>query len=202
MMNKQIKENSLSIVLAAGVEMEFMRVPAGKFLMGSDKNKDLGAYDDELPQHEVYLDEYWMGKYPITVAQYAAYTNVSNYRTRAEQVGSGWVYNRSKWDDVKGADWRHPRGPGSDVEQKLDNPVTQISWNDARAFCDWVSKVSKQRICLPSEAEWEKAARGTDGRIFPWGNQEADASYSNFNMNIDTAAFRPSSSLLLLSLRR
>ena len=72
-------ENSLSIVLTPGVEIEYLRVPVGKFLMGSDKRKDPEARYDELPQHEVYLDEYWMGKYAVTNAQYEVFVKAIGY---------------------------------------------------------------------------------------------------------------------------
>jgi len=98
--------------------------------------------------------------------------------------------------NVKGADWQHPRGPGSDVKRKGNHPMVLVSWDDAVAFCRWASQVSGKTVRLPSEAEWEKAARGTDGRIYPWGNQLPDKTRCNFDMNVsDTTAigqFSPS----------
>ena len=134
-------------------------MPAGKFQMDSDKSKVPDAFDYELPRHEVYLDEYWMGKYPVTNAHYEEFVKAIRHRQPSH--------------------WKNGEIPFG----KEKHPVVYVSWEDARAFCDWASKVSKQRICLPSEAEWEKAARGTYGRIFPWGNKEADASYCNYSMN-------------------
>ncbi len=177
-------DNDLNILLAPGVEMAFVRVPAGEFLMGSNKGIDPEAFDSELPQHKVYLDEYLIGKFPVTVAQFAAFMQASGYRTWAEREGSGWVYSDSKWKNAPGANWQHPLGPGSDVRQKANHPVTQVCWEDATAFCKWATKTSGKTIRLPSEAQWEKAARGTDERIYTWGNQKPNQTTCNFNMNV------------------
>lgn len=137
-----------------GFRLELVRVPAGEFLMGSDKAKDKRAHEDELPQHRVYLDEYFIGKYPVTVAQFAAFVKATNYKTTAEQQGSSYVYTGSTWEVVEGTNWRHPRGPKSDVSQKQDHPVTCVSWDDAMAFCKWLSEASGREVRLPSEAQW------------------------------------------------
>jgi len=139
--------------------------------MGSDRAKDKAAYDDELPQHRVYLDEYFIGKYPVTVAQFAAFVRATNYKTTADREGGSYA-------------WQHPRRPDSDVSRKQDHPVTWVSWDDALAFCGWLSEASGRSIALPSEAQWEKAARGADGRIYPWGDQPPDSRRCNFDMNV------------------
>ncbi len=104
------------------------------------------------------------------VAQFAAFVQATGYKTAAEKAGGGRVWTGSAWELVSGADWQHPSGPNSDVGQKADHPVTQVSWDDAVAFAQWVSQVTGRNVRLPTEAEWEKAARGTDGRIYPWGD--------------------------------
>ena len=139
--------NALNIELAPGVVMEFVRVAAGAFTMGSD------LYDDEKPVHQVTLADYLIGKTPVTNRQYALF---------ARDVGKTWSV---------------PAG-------KEDHPVVKVSWYDARSFCEWVSQKSGVQVRLPSEAEWEKAARGTDGRTYPWGKQAADAQRCNFNNNV------------------
>jgi formylglycine-generating enzyme required for sulfatase activity len=177
--------NEIALELAPGVDLALVRIRAGDFRMGSgDDDKD--AYDDEKPQHTLRLEEYWIGKHPVTVAQFAAFVDASGYRTTAEEQGSGYALNRSKssWEETKGADWRHPGGPGTDVNAKAEHPVTQVSWDDATAFCRWASEVTGREIRLPGEAEWEKAARGTDGRRYPWGEQAPDAQRCNFAMKI------------------
>jgi len=158
--------NTGSITLAAGVTMQFVRVPAGEFVMGSDKAKDPLAYTDELPQHRVTLAEYWIGKTEVTVAQFAAFVRATGYAGAPDAVRSG----------------------------KDNHPVTYVSWDDAQAFCRWASGVVGQTMRLPSEAEWEKAARGPSNgsgadRIYPWGGAAPDSSRLNYNNNVgDTTA--------------
>jgi len=163
----------------APIDFDWVTIPAGEFLMGSDPARDRLAYDDETPQHRLYLPAYRIARTPVTVAQFAAFVAANpGYRTTAEQRGSAWNWTGSEWKNIQGADWAHPRGPGSDVRDRQDHPVTCVSWDDAMAFCRWAG------VRLPSEAEWEKAARGTDGRLWPWGDREQDERLCNFNMNV------------------
>ncbi|MBX3001216.1 MAG: formylglycine-generating enzyme family protein [Caldilineaceae bacterium] len=164
---------------------ELVPVPAGWFWMGSDKRQDKNAYDDKLPQHRLHLPAYRIGRTPVTVTQFEAFVKATGYQTTAEKEGSAWVWTGgSQWETIQGANWRHPRGPDSDVSGKEQHPVTCISWYDARAYCDWLSRELGQAMRLPTEAEWEKAARGTDGRLYPWRNEAPDESRCNFNMNV------------------
>jgi len=150
---KKTPANEMRVALADGVELILVCVPAGEFLMGAaDAAKN--ADSDEKPQHKVHLDEFWMGKYPVTNAQYRAFLQAAQY-----------PYEK-----------KLPKG-------KDDHPVVYVSWQDATAFCTWAAQVSGVPVRLPSEAQWEKAARGTDGRTYPWGEQEPDANLANFNSN-------------------
>jgi len=160
--------------------MEMIYIPPGEFLMGSTES-DSDAESDEKPQHKVYLDGYWMDKTEVTNAMYAKYVEATGYKTDAEKLGSGVVNNSqsNSWDDTKGANWQHPGGPSSNIDSKTDHPVVQVSWNDAKGYCEWGGGR------LPSEAEWEKAARGEDGRKYPWGDASSDNSLLNYNMNIE-----------------
>jgi formylglycine-generating enzyme required for sulfatase activity len=181
------QRSDLAFTLASGVELELVHVPAGPFLMGSDKAK----YDDELPQHEVHLEEYWIGKCPVTVAQFRSFVVDRGYKTAAEKrptsvllplattKGVREVYGALPTVDAK-PNWQHPYGPESDVIGKDNHPVTMVSWYDAVAFCEWASQELKQGVRLPSEAEWEKAARGSDGRKYPWGDRKPHRSLCNF----------------------
>jgi len=122
-------------------------IPSGKFLMGSDPQQDPDAEDNEQPQHRLYLPNYYLAKMPVTNAQYRAFVLSTDHRAPDRWTGR-----------------TPPRGEG-------DHPVVYVSWYDALNYCQWLSKVTGRSYSLPSEAEWEKGARGTDGRIYPWGNQ-------------------------------
>ena len=145
-------------------------VPAGEFRMGSE-----AGYDDEKPVHTVYLDAYWIDQTEVTNAQFTQFVAATGYKTTAEQEGWGWAYNATaaEWQQVSGAYWQRPQGPGSSLNGLANHPVVQVSWLDAAAYCTWAGRR------LPTEAEWEKAARGTDARAYPWGNQ-FDGSRLNF----------------------
>ena len=154
------RPSELTITLAPGVTMEFVRVPAGAFLMGSDPKRDKQAQPDEQPQHTVTLDEYRIGKYPVTNRQYQAFVQASGRKAPGH--------------------WKNNTIPAG----KENHPVVYVSWQDASDFCAWAAKISGARVRLPSEAEWEKAERGTDGRVYPWGDQAPDAQRCNFNNNV------------------
>jgi formylglycine-generating enzyme len=111
---------------------EMVWVPAGEFLMGTTEN-----YPDQMPQRRVYLDGYWMYKYPVTAGQYRKFCNETG----------------------------HPMPNVTGVEWKDDYPITWVTWDDAAEYAEWAG------VRLPTEAQWEKAARGTDGRLYPWGNE-------------------------------
>jgi formylglycine-generating enzyme required for sulfatase activity len=147
---------------------DMVHVPAGEFTMGSDEGDS-----DEQPVHTVYLDAFYIDKTEVTNAQFAAFVSATGYETGAEQTGCGWIYDGDDWDCIQGVDWQHLFGPDTDLAGKDEHPVVQVSWNDAKAYCGWAG------ARLPTEAEWEKAARGTDERTYPWGNT-FDGSQVNF----------------------
>jgi len=103
--------------------------------------------EDEQPQHTLYLPDYYLARTPVTNAQYAAFVQASGHRHPEH--------------------WKGGKAP----EGKRDHPVVNVSWYDAEAYCKWLAKVTGKAYGLPSEAEWEKGARGSDGRIYPWGDE-------------------------------
>ncbi len=163
-----VATNEIVLTLAPGVTMTMVRIPVGVFLMGST-DRDKGASSDEKPQHKVTLDEYLIGKYPVTNAQYGLFA-------RTKRVG---LLSFGKVND--------PHWSMSSVKE--NHPVMQVKWDDALAFCVWASQVTRRKVKLPTEAQWEKTARGTDGRIYPWGNEEPNSNLLNYAMNVnDTTA--------------
>ena len=162
-------------------------IPGGTFLMGSDQH-----YPEEAPAHAVTVDGFWMDQYTITNAQFARFVAETGYITVAERpldpaaypsadpkllVPGGLVFQRQThpvdlrdatqwWAYVPGANWRHPQGPGSTLVGRERHPVTQVAYEDAETYASWAGKT------LPSEAEWERAARGgREGAIYTWGDE-------------------------------
>jgi len=140
---------------------DMVLIPAGEFLMGSPDNEGLS---NEHPQRRVYLDAYYIDKYEVTNRQFKEFIDATGRITGAEWKGYGnfWYKKHGSVYRMKtfiGASWNYK------IENRMDHPVVQVTWNDAKAYAEWAGKR------LPTEAEWEKAARGTDGRQWPWGNE-------------------------------
>ena len=149
-----------------------VEVPAGPFLMGStdqqiatvlSQNATLTWVTNEKPQHTLALPRYWIGKTLVTNAQFRQFVDGDGYTNQAYWTSVGWQWREAEkvvkpeyWDDAK---WNG-----------ADYPVVGVSWFEALAYCRWLSQQTGLAFRLPTEAEWEKAARGPDGRIYPWGN--------------------------------
>ncbi|MBN1932714.1 MAG: SUMF1/EgtB/PvdO family nonheme iron enzyme [Desulfobacterales bacterium] len=151
----------------------FVEIPEGPFKMGSDEKDDKDARENERPQHTVILPTFYIGKYPATVAQYRAFVDATNYEPENP-------------DCLKGVD---------------NHPVVDVTWYDALRYCEWLTETLRNwentpeplatllkagdekngpwRITLPSEAQWEKAARGKDGRVYPWG-EKPNTDFANY----------------------
>jgi formylglycine-generating enzyme required for sulfatase activity len=132
------------------LDLQFVLVPGSAFLIGSSHSQDPKATDDEMPQHELNVTDYHIMRHPVTNAQYYKFIKAVGHKAPLF------------WDD------------GQFPEAKADHPVVGVSFLDAVAFCRWARQVTNLPVRLPSEPEWEKAARGTDGRIYPWGNSWED----------------------------
>jgi formylglycine-generating enzyme required for sulfatase activity len=175
-------------------------IKAGTFMMGADNKQ---ASEDEYPKHKVTVDGFWMDATEVTNAQFAKFVIATSYITTAERkpdwnelkkqlppgtpkpdesqlVAASLVFDPPKhpvslndysqwWAWKKGASWKHPQGPGSNIKGKENYPVVHVSWTDAVAYCEWSGKR------LPTEAEWEWAARGgLKEKIYPWGDEPVD----------------------------
>jgi formylglycine-generating enzyme required for sulfatase activity len=158
---------------------KMMHVPAGPFLMGTsqrqidrlaqeielaEKWREKGYFGREQPQHTLTLPDYDIGTYPVTVGEYRLFIAAEGYRHRRYWTEAGWEWREAGsitqpalWDEET---WTH--------NDRL--PVVGVSWYEACAYCQWLSAETGRSYRLPSEAEWEKAARGTDGRLYPWGD--------------------------------
>ncbi|MBL7774910.1 MAG: SUMF1/EgtB/PvdO family nonheme iron enzyme [Saprospiraceae bacterium] len=143
--------------------MVFIR--GGTFQMGSTDGEE-----DEQPVHTVTVSDFYLGKYEVTVAEFRAFVEATGHNTDAEKAGTSWGLVNNEWKEVQGRNWRHdPEG-----NRAQDNhPVINVSWNDAVAYCQWLSKKTGQTYRLPTEAEWEYAAgNGSRHTKYSWGDVE------------------------------
>lgn len=159
-----------------------IKLPGGNFLMGTNDPEGFPA-DGEGPVREIILDPFYIDETAVANFQFDRFIKATNYITDAERYGWSFVFYgllseedqkgdyqvaapTPWWYAVPGAQWNHPEGKNSHINERMDHPVVHVSWNDAQAYCQWSGK----RLC--TEAEWEYAARG--GLIqkkFPWGNE-------------------------------
>jgi formylglycine-generating enzyme required for sulfatase activity len=199
--------NSSSITLSdtSTAGMKFIR--GGSFMMGADNNQ---ASEDEYPKHTVQVNSFWIDETEVTNAEFKKFVDATGYITTAEQkpdwealkktvppgtpkphdsvlVAASLVFKPAAgpvnlqdysqwWSWIAGADWKHPQGPASSINGKDNFPVVHVSWYDAMAYCKWAGKR------LPTEAEWEYAARGgLTNAIYPWGNEHVNAGQPKTN---------------------
>ncbi len=164
-----------------------MRIPGGTYSLGSDRH-----YPEEAPIRRVSVDAFWIDRHAVTNRQFAEFVRATGYITVAERpldpadfpgaptenlVPGSLVFTRTRgpvdlrhlsqwWTWTPHASWAHPEGPGSDVDARVDHPVVHVAYQDAAAYCDWAD------AALPTEAQWEVAARGgLEAEIYTWGDE-------------------------------
>ena len=147
---------------------EFVDIPGGTFQMGCSPG-DGGCQDNERPVHTVSIKPFRMGKYEVTVGQFRQFVDAAGYRTDAERGGNCWtVQADGQWAEQAGRDWRNPGFPQTDR-----HPVVCVGWKDAQAYAQWLSRQGGGRYRLPSESEWEYAARAGGRGRYSFGDSEA-----------------------------
>ena len=158
---------ALRVRIAAGEVLGYLgdprigalvKVPAGKFKMGDNRE------EHEKPQHELFLEAYQIGKYPVTNAEFLEFVNAGGYKNKR-------FWTKDGWESRKKDGWVQPRFWDDSSLKQPNRPVVGISWYECLSYCTWKQATTKMPYGLPSEAEWEKAARGIDGRLYPWGKR-------------------------------
>jgi len=171
------------IRVSSGSTENMVKLDGGSFLMGTD-TKEGFQRDGEGPVREVALDPFYIDAYPVTNSQFVEFVKATGYQTESERLGWSFVFQghipperydelveatvpgANWWCKVGNADWSRPEGPDSNIESRTSHPVVHVSWNDALEYCRWAGKR------LPTEAEWEYAARGgLEQKLYPWGDE-------------------------------
>jgi formylglycine-generating enzyme required for sulfatase activity len=192
---------ALTLDLGQGVELKLMLIPAGSFQMGTagaikPMLEQYGGratdYQNEYPQREKHVAEpFYIGTYEVTVEQFGRFVDATGYKTEAEQAGWCYAWRRNHWEKVAGLTWRAPG-----FTQNGDHPVVGVTWNDAVAFCRWMTEHTGRTVRLPRELEWEYACRAGTQTAYWWGD-ELDTSGAVANL-ADTGHWEKRAGLRLM----
>jgi len=191
-------------VTTNSIGMQLVYIPAGDFMMGSGLSASQVAsqyggkadfFEDEHPQHKVRLTQgFWMGQYEVTIEQFRKFVRATGYRTLAERgIGNSYGITNEGWKKVESLNWQNPG-----IEQGNNHPVVQIHWEDAKAFCEWLTSKEDRTYSLPTEAQWEYACRAGTTTVFSFGDtmlsgyaniadQAANKWISQYNRNYNNA---------------
>jgi formylglycine-generating enzyme required for sulfatase activity len=173
----------LTLPLGAGVTMDTVYIRPGNFVMGGTEAPRYSSQRDERPAHTVTITKgFHIGKFEVTRAQFEAFAKATGYKTEAERAGKTTGVANGAVVSIPGAHWADLVS----YKQANDHPVTCVSWNDAKAFCDWMSAATGRVVSLPTEAEWEHAHRAGSRTRWHFGdNEPATGEYAWYNGNSD-----------------
>ena len=177
-----IGQNGETVSPNDSIEMVF--VEGGSFMMGCTYEQ-ADCYDNEKPAHRVTLSSYSISKTETTVAQFKQFVDATNYQTDADKEGFSYVWNGSSSEKRNGANWKGDVNGTQRPPSEYNHPVIHVSWNDATAYCNWLSRKTGKTYRLPTEAQWEYAAQG--------GKKSRRTLYSGSN-NLDEVAWHDTNS--------
>jgi formylglycine-generating enzyme required for sulfatase activity len=154
----------------------FVFIKGGTYLMGSPENETERSIDET--QHQVKVDNFYMAKYPVTLAQFETFIDKTNYHTDADKANYNYLSDGKNYNKKTSVNWRYDTK--NELQQDKQHPVIHVSWNDALAYCQWLSKKLNNAFRLPTEAEWEYACRAGTTTPFNTG-ENLTTDQANYN---------------------
>jgi sulfatase modifying factor 1 len=168
------------------IGMEFVLIPAGRFLMGSPANEP-GRAENEGPQREVQITKpFYLGKYEVKVSEFREFVKATQYKTDAETKGGAVIRVKEKWERKEGITWYSPG-----ISQKDDHPVVCLAWSDAVDYAKWLAQKTGHAYRLPTEAEWEYACRAGSQQAYSFGSDARELSKFGWYLENSGGKTRP-----------